>query len=368
MWDFITSPSLIIDEKRVKNNILTMANKAKDLGLKFRPHFKTHQSATIGEWFRDAGVDRIAVASLHMAEYFAHHNWDDILLAFPVNLREIKHINILAAKINLGLVVESVETCDFLRKNLSHPVDIWIKIDTGYQRTGIAASETLVIEEILQVTEHSTKLIFKGILSHSGNTYNTQHAQQVEAIHANSMLLLRNIKEQWAVAYPNLKISIGDTPSCSICSDFKGADEFRPGVFVFYDWMQHQLQACTAKQLALAIALPIVAKHKIRNEIVVQGGAVHLSKDSILDQSGQAFFGCAVSSESWEPLPEIYLKKLSQEHGIIHVPDSHWYNYQVGDLIFIMPIHACLTANLHHFFFTTTGQRIEKMHGSTANW
>ena len=57
-----------------------MARKAKDNGLIFRPHFKTHQSIEIGEWFRESGVNKITVSSLTMANYFGrfwmgrHHN------------------------------------------------------------------------------------------------------------------------------------------------------------------------------------------------------------------------------------------------------------------------------------------------------
>ena len=36
--------------------------------LSFRPHFKTHQSAEIGSWFRDFGVTRITVSSRESAD------------------------------------------------------------------------------------------------------------------------------------------------------------------------------------------------------------------------------------------------------------------------------------------------------------
>ena len=89
----ISKPTLIIDASRAKANIQRMKAKAEAQGAVFRPHFKTHQSGVVGQWFRQKGIDRITVSSVSMASYFADHGWDDILIAFPVNLLEIKKIN-----------------------------------------------------------------------------------------------------------------------------------------------------------------------------------------------------------------------------------------------------------------------------------
>src|SRR6476620_10300974 len=89
----ITRPTLLLDEARCRRNIERMASKARRSNVRFRPHFKTHQSAQIGEWFREAGVNAITVSSVKMAEYFASHGWDDITIAFPANWREIEAIN-----------------------------------------------------------------------------------------------------------------------------------------------------------------------------------------------------------------------------------------------------------------------------------
>ncbi|RLD73544.1 MAG: alanine racemase, partial [Bacteroidetes bacterium] len=80
----IQTPTLILNKALVLENIQFMAEKARKHHLSFRPHFKTHQSAEIGNWFKDAGVDKITVSSVSMAEYFAKHGWKDITIAFPL--------------------------------------------------------------------------------------------------------------------------------------------------------------------------------------------------------------------------------------------------------------------------------------------
>jgi D-serine deaminase-like pyridoxal phosphate-dependent protein len=67
----ITKPTLIIDEAQVKANIQKMVKKCILNNIRFRPHFKTHQSIRIGKWFRKEGVRKITVSSVDMARYFA---------------------------------------------------------------------------------------------------------------------------------------------------------------------------------------------------------------------------------------------------------------------------------------------------------
>ncbi|MCD6346711.1 MAG: alanine racemase, partial [Bacteroidales bacterium] len=97
----ISVPTLLIDEEKVKRNINRMLAKARDHACTLRPHFKTHQSVEIGEWFRDKGVEKITVSSFDMALKFASAGWNDITVAFPVNILEISKINIIASTIDL---------------------------------------------------------------------------------------------------------------------------------------------------------------------------------------------------------------------------------------------------------------------------
>jgi D-serine deaminase-like pyridoxal phosphate-dependent protein len=166
----ITKPTLLLDENKCHRNIRFMAEKANKNGVVLRPHFKTHQSLEIGRWFRDYGVEKITVSSLDMAGYFAVE-WDDITVAFPVNILEIDTINELASRIRLNILVESIEAIEFLMDNLSNEVGFFIKIDVGTHRTGIDPSDPRIIDDMLEFTALSSKLSFRGFLAHAGHTY-----------------------------------------------------------------------------------------------------------------------------------------------------------------------------------------------------
>ncbi len=356
----ITKPTLLLDEYKCKKNIQNMFSKSQLHNVALRPHFKTHQSLEIGKWFKEVGVNKITVSSLEMASYFASE-WNDITVAFPVNILEIETINSLAQKIKLNLLIESKETALYLNKNLKYEVDFFIKINVGNNRTGLVYSDVESIDSILEITKDSTFLYFKGYLGHAGQTYACKGKSEVVDEHQKSKSKLIRLKDIYKTRYPDLILSYGDTPSCSLADDFAGIDEMRPGNFAFYDLVQYQIGACAVHQIAVAMACPIVAIHKNRNEIVVYGGGIHFSKDRMTDENDDVIYGKVAKQEGngWSDLvPKMIVRGLSQEHGIVKVPDSEIDNYKIGDALIILPIHSCMTANLMKHYLTLDSREI----------
>jgi D-serine deaminase-like pyridoxal phosphate-dependent protein len=341
-----------------------MTQKAKESKVLFRPHFKTHQSAEIGEWFREAGVTKISVSSVTMAEYFANAGWKDILIAFPVNILEIERINTLAPKIILSLLLESEDNLNFLADNLTSNVNISLKIDTGYHRTGIAWDEIRRIQSLIPLINKSSKLNFTGFVVHSGHTYNAKNRTDIIQIYKDTVKKLSYLKNKFTVGGFNPLLSVGDTPSCSIVDKFNEVDEIRPGNFVFYDVMQSNLGSCFVRDISVALACPVVAVHPDRYEAVIYGGAIHLSKEFITDSNGNKVFGLVVklTEVDWtEPLTETFVKALSQEHGIISTTDEILTGIKPGDVMGILPVHSCLTAHQMKHFWTLDGKQITTM-------
>lgn len=358
----ITKPTLLLDEKRCRRNIKFMADKATGNGVILRPHFKTHQSLEIGRWFKEAGVGRITVSSFEMAKYFAHE-WDDITVAFPVNLLEIKTINELAEKINLNILTESEEAVKFLSENLDFEVGFFIKIDVGTHRTGIDPQDKSTIEGILQMARGGSVLNFKGFLAHAGHTYGCRSRESIQKVWDETVDIMKGLKESYLVEYPNLILSVGDTPGCSIVDNFSGIDEVRPGNFVFYDLMQVQIGASDYDHVAVAMACPVVAVHESRNEIVVYGGGVHFSKDRLEDEEFGTIYGRVVEPKgrNWgNVISGMYVRSLSQEHGVVVAPPEGISKYEVGDYLVVLPVHSCMTVDLLRKYLTTEGKWIEE--------
>ncbi|WP_163717258.1 alanine racemase [Mangrovibacterium lignilyticum] len=357
-------PTLLLDKEICLRNISMMAEKAKAKGLVFRPHFKTHQSAIIGNWFRDFGVTAITVSSVRMAQYFAKHGWNDITIAFPVNILEIEEINALAKDVNLNLLIENLESVEVLATQIKQKVGIFIEIDTGHNRTGIASNKYLGINAMLDVIKSTKKFSFIGFLSHTGHTYLAQSRHDIYNRHFDAVLKMKALKNHYKKEFPDLILSLGDTPSACLCENFDGIDEIRPGNFIFFDLMQYKLGSCDFEDIALRLICPVIGKHGSRSEVIVYGGAAHISKDSIINIDGKRLYGQIVVNRNGEKIlldERNYLYKLSQEHGVIRTTIQAFNNFKVGDLIEIIPAHSCLTANLMGSYMTTEGEYIPMM-------
>ncbi|MHA6249964.1 alanine racemase [Pontibacter sp. CAU 1760] len=362
----LTTPTLLLDKKKSLNNISRMVEKARGNGVRLRPHFKTHQSAEVGAWFRQFDIDAITVSSVRMARYFANQGWKDIMVAFPANVLEIDSMNELAARIKLHLLAVNVETVEALSSGLKHPVQLWLKIDTGYRRTGVLANNHKEISRILDKIKASDMLEFAGFVAHDGHTYKQTDTYAIQTIHNTTVYLLQLLRKRYNKQFPDLQLSIGDTPSCSILSDLSGVDEIRPGNFVFYDLTQQRIGSCSFDDVAVCVACPVVAKHPKRREIIIYGGSVHFSKDALPQEDSSVIYGRVVefTAEGWtSPVNGIDLVSLSQEHGVIKASAEQFEKYHIGDVIGILPVHACLTADLMKGYLTTEGEYLEHLSG-----
>jgi len=355
----ILRPTLLINKAICKRNIKNMVQKACRNKVQFRPHFKTHQSHEIGRWYRDEGVKAITVSSVNMAHYFAADGWNDITIAFPVNILEIDLINELANKVDLHLLVESAEIVKLLNDKLNYAINIYIKIDTGYNRSGIDPDNIEMIESVLDLIKQGTHTSFSGYLAHAGHSYACKKLEQIKLVHEDSMKKLQKLKSRYLNAYPNLMISVGDTPTCSTMEDFSWADEIRPGNFIFYDLTQVQIGSCIHNDIAVALACPVVAINKEKKELLIYGGGIHFSKEKLNTQYGQIV---AFQNNTWsQPIDNAFVMKLSQEHGTISAPIDYIEKIKHGDLILALPIHSCMTANLMDSYLTTDGEILSKM-------
>jgi len=357
-------PHLLLNTEIARSNISRMLTKCKDNNIVYRPHFKTHQSAEIGELYRELGVDCITCSSFKMASYFADNGWTDITVAITVNQYYADDINALASKINLNILVEDVAVINELEAQITSPVGLFIKIDAGYHRTGVDVEDFDQIKKLLGALKLCKNLIFIGFLGHAGNTYDARGKEQIIDLATPAMHQFVALKVFLKDEFPLMQLSWGDTPSCSVLEHFEGIDELRPGNMVFYDYVQSIIGSCELPDIAVCMKVSVIAVHPKRNQVIVHCGAVHLSKDRVELPDGTISFGKVVEIDgnSWDINKEVgEVIALSQEHGTIRVGDDLMHSIKPGDTLAILPVHSCLTVNLMKEMYTNSGQKITCM-------
>ncbi len=346
----IDRPTLVADRARAQRNIERMAAKAEASGVRFRPHFKTHNSVEVGEWFREAGVTAITVSSVEHARTFADAGWDNITIAFPLVTRALPTIGDLATQVRLGLLVEGPEGVTALA-SVESAVDLWVDVDAGYGRSGARWDDAARLAEIAAALVHVPRHRLRGVLTHAGNSYHAPDHAAIRGIWADTAVRLAAARDLLAAATgaSGLEISVGDTPGCALMSRLTAVDEVRPGNFVFFDLQQLALGVCSEDDLALAIACPIVGVYPARGEAVIHGGSVQLSLDTAPGPGDVRNFGrlAVVGSDGWRlvPVDDGFVRGISQEHGVLRCSPDVVAQLRVGDLALIIPAHACLPAN-----------------------
>ena len=97
--------------------------------------------------------------------------------------------------------------------------------------------------------------------------------------------------------------------------------------------------------------------------MVVYGGAIHFNKDFTTYQ-GQRSYGLAAlpTAQGWgEPLEGAYVSALSQEHGLVRVPQPWLDSIEVGELLVILPAHSCLAVTALRRYLSLDGRVITTM-------
>ena len=342
-----------------------MARKANQKGLRFKPHMKTHQSAEIGHWLKDAGANAVTVSSVKMAQYFADAGWSDITIAFPVNLREYKTIDELAGRIELTLLVNNPVSARALGEKLSNVVKAYIEIDTGSNRSGIPSGDVETIDSLIKDLKNTSKINWVGFYSHPGHSYQCSSKKEIHKVHNSVREQFFKLRQDFESLSSEFEICVGDTPCCSVGENYEGLDAMSPGNFVFYDLMQVQIGSCSVSDIAVAVECPIVDRYPDRQEMIIHGGAVHFSKEMQHSQHGNHYGLAAVKSESnsgWRLLePTAQLRALSQEHGVLRAEKETINKCRVGDSITILPVHSCLTANLMEQYKLSDERTISQM-------
>ncbi|MFP4491559.1 MAG: alanine racemase [Spirochaetaceae bacterium] len=367
-YDSIKKPTLLIDRGRARENIRRMAEKARQEGVRFRPHFKTIQSGEAGEWFREYGVQSITVSSLSMAGYFADFGWKDITVAFPVNTREADALASLSEDTDLSILLLDPSVAEEVNRIVRAPVGVFIKIDTGYGRTGLPWDDPAAVVDLAVHISSLERLEFRGLLAHAGHSYHMPSAASRRELFDETAGRLNTLRDALRGAgIAECEISVGDTPTATAVEHFRGVDEIRPGNFVYFDAQQYHIGSCGESEIAAVVACPVVAVHPERGECIVYGGAVHLSAQSEQYGDGEKMYGYAVplaelydcgarSRAGWGAIDTgSYVRKVSQEHGVVKCSKELLESLSPGGLLGIIPVHSCLAVDLLETAVDTAG-------------
>ena len=91
------------------------------------------------------------------------------------------------------------------------------------ETTGLSP-DNLEIDDIIHQINTHRQFIFRGFLSHAGHTYSAKGKSEIISIMEESQTILEKLKRKYIKQFPDIIISYGDTPSCSMANNCNGFD------------------------------------------------------------------------------------------------------------------------------------------------
>jgi D-serine deaminase-like pyridoxal phosphate-dependent protein len=154
---------------------------------------------------------------------------------------------------------------------------------------------------------------------------------------------------------PVRDVSVGSTPAMAAVRDLTGVTEARPGNYVFYDNTMILIGCCAREDIGVTVLTTVVSHQPGADRVIVDAGALSLSKDP-----GPQHVDTAPGMGAVRGHAELIVASLSQEHGLIRVatPAAIEGHLPVGERVEIVPNHSCLTVAHFDEYHVIQGGRV----------
>ncbi len=360
----LDTPSVIVDLDVLERNIAEMAARAGEAGVALRPHIKTHKTPEIARLQLAAGAIGVTCAKVGEAEALADAGLTDFFIAHPlVTAAKARRLAALARRpgVEVSTIADSPEGVAALSAAFAGEfglLDVLVKVDTGLARVGTAPGRPTVA--LARQIAAAPGLRFAGICAHEGYSYGEPDAARRDALtRAGVEALVATGRELAAAGLRPERISVGSTPGALAAMGVPGVTEVRPGNYVFYDAMQVGLGVVPIGRCALRV-LATVVSHAARERAVLDAGSKTFTSDKgVHGMAGATNFGLVVGRD------DVALHALSEEHGWLRL-DPAGVDLAIGEMLQVVPIHACPVANLAEELVMVRGDEVVGRWGVAA--
>ncbi|MEM9666028.1 MAG: alanine racemase, partial [Bacteroidota bacterium] len=274
----LPTPCLLIERRRLMQNLDRMQAHATAQAVALRPHVKTHKSIHIAREQVARGAQGLTLAKPSEAAVFAEAGFCNLRIAYPV-VGPTAHEQLLGLKAQVSFCVDTAEGL-----HAAAPVyaahdctaDVLLEVDTGYGRTGVPWDHADLVA-LARLVEETPGVRLVGLLTHAGQSYDgpqageTAEAALQRVAHEERDRLLEAAQRLHeagvAAAQPGaFELSLGATPSIYHLENRSYAGfritEIRPGTYVFMDGTQVGLGAATWQDCALTVMATVVSKRR----------------------------------------------------------------------------------------------------------
>lgn len=350
----LDTPSLLIDQDILTENLRSMQEYANRHHIQLRPHTKTHKMPFIATMQQDIGAVGIAVAKVGEAEIMAAHGLHNIMIANEITgQKKLERVVKLMDSCTILYGADSVyqiQEAEMVFAKHEKTAEIVIEIEVGENRSGIIREADF--EAILLEIKKSPHVVYKGIFGHDGNTYRAtsiEHCRDISLNAQERLLYFTALAEK--LGCKSEVVSYGSTPAALCgCEILHGITELRVGTYALMDSSQAHINGdfskCSATVLATVMSCP--TSDRVILDVGAKGLTMQERKEGICCSGGK---GHILGYQ------DTVIDSMFDEHAIIH-SETFQSAVKTGDKVRIIPAHICPVVNLYDSAVFHSGEEV----------
>ncbi len=324
----VDTPALILDLDAFERNQQALFGSVKGR-VRVRAHAKTHKCPEIAKLQLAAGAIGVCCQKVSEAEAMVEGGIGDVLVSNEVvGGQKLERLAALSRRARIGVCVDDARNVAQLKGTL----DVYVEIDVGMQRCGVAPGEPAVV--LAKQLIHSG-FRFAGLQAYHGRA---QHMRSMEERHAaieTAAQHVQHTKRLLAQAGIDCPVVTGAGSGTYMLEVEAGAwDEIQPGSYAFMDadYAKNEWAAPLPRFEHALFVLATVMSRPRADRAIVDAGLKASSVDSGMPTVWQR--------------PGLAYVRASDEHGVIEggpLPS-------LGEKILLVPGHCDPTVNLYDWY------------------
>lgn len=342
--EVIPSPALLIYPERIEDNIRKMVEITGDAD-RLRPHVKTHKMPEIIRMQVEHGITRFKCSTISEAEMTAENGARDIILALQPVGPAAERFFALKKKypdVNISCICDTESVIRIIaEKAIRHgaQTDIWLDINNGMNRTGIApgdkAAELFTLINSLPMLRAAGLHAYDGHIRDSDFTLRKQKSDEAFKSVAALAEKLRKIVKH------DIPVVAGGSPTFRVHAMREGV-ECSPGTVLLWDYGYSSSLPDTVFSHAAVLMTRVISK-PAEGLLCLDLG--HKAIGSEMPHPRIIFFG----------MEEYTAVNHSEEHLVLKTPEAEKFN--PGDVLFGIPWHICPTVDRHDLAYVIRKNR-----------
>jgi D-serine deaminase-like pyridoxal phosphate-dependent protein len=326
----LDTPTLLLDRAASDRNLARMAAYFRDRPARLRPHFKNHKCVTLAKRQLAAGAVGMTCAKLAEAEILVEHGVTNVLIANQVvGPAKTARLAQLAMRAQIGAAVDHIDQARAISRaatSVGSIVRLFIEVDIGMGRCGVAPGAPAL--DLARRLTDLPGVQFAGLQAYEGHLVNVldrvERTTRAQAAMQQAVDTRRMIE---AAGIPVGCISGCSSATYDSTGALPGVDEVQAGTYATMDRQYHRL----APEFDIALSVLV--------RVISRPGADKAVLDLGVKGAGGEFGVPAIRD-----FPEVEVPFfLAEEHCVV-LKSPDW---GIGQLLHLIPSHACTTCNLH---------------------